>query len=190
MVTGVLAHKLLRDLWRLRGQALAIALVVASGVATFVIAHSTMRSLQLTQCEFYLDSRFADVFVSLTRAPRSLESRIGAIAGVDAVDAARSASPDASVSRPSQAHADAAVAAGHGADGDEWRPGDGRRGGRQRQGRQPGAVDRRVAVDRVHHRLQPGPAAARPLVRRENSLPVLPPLALSVGGAARPAPLP
>ncbi|MFA5940578.1 MAG: ABC transporter permease [Sinimarinibacterium sp.] len=86
-MTGVLSHKLARDLWRLRGQALAIALVVASGVATFVIAHSTMRSLQLTQREFYRDSRFADVFVSLTRAPRSLEARITDIDGVEAADA-------------------------------------------------------------------------------------------------------
>ncbi len=83
---SVLYHKLLRDLWRLRGQALAIALVVASGVATYVMAHSTMRSLQLTQREFYRDSRFADVFVTLTRAPRQLENRIAQIEGVATVE--------------------------------------------------------------------------------------------------------
>ncbi|MDD3763595.1 MAG: ABC transporter permease [Nevskiales bacterium] len=83
---SVLVHKLARDLWRLRGQALAIALVVASGVATYVIAHSTMQSLALTQREFYRDSRFADVFVALIRAPREIESVITAIDDVETVE--------------------------------------------------------------------------------------------------------
>lgn len=86
MVGGVLARKLLRDLWRLRGPALAIALVVASGVATWVIAHSTMRSLQRTQDLFYRDSRFADVFAGLTRAPLGVAARLAGIDGVEAVD--------------------------------------------------------------------------------------------------------
>jgi putative ABC transport system permease protein len=83
---SVLVHKLMRDLWRLRGQALAIALVVASGVTTYVIAHSTMRSLSLTQREFYRESRFADVFANLTRAPRALEKQLQQIDGVDTVE--------------------------------------------------------------------------------------------------------
>lgn len=78
-----LTHKLQRDLWRMRGQALAIALVIAGGVATYVIAHSTMRSLELTQQSFYRDSRFADIFVNLKRAPRSLERRFADIPGVE-----------------------------------------------------------------------------------------------------------
>ncbi|TJY63015.1 ABC transporter permease [Sinimarinibacterium sp. CAU 1509] len=89
---SVLTHKLVRDLWRLRGQALAIALVVASGVTTFVIAHSTMRSLSLTQREFYRDSRFADAFASLTRAPRALEMQMAQIDGVDIVETRASGS--------------------------------------------------------------------------------------------------
>jgi putative ABC transport system permease protein len=41
----MLDRKLLRDLWRLRGQSTAIALMVACAVATFIGSISTFRSL-------------------------------------------------------------------------------------------------------------------------------------------------
>jgi putative ABC transport system permease protein len=53
-----LHRKLRRDLWQMRGQILAISLVMACGVATFVMALSTLHSLRRTQqtyltgCEF------------------------------------------------------------------------------------------------------------------------------------------
>jgi putative ABC transport system permease protein len=81
-----LRHKLLRDLWGMRGQALAIALVMASGVATYIMSSSTLDSLRLTRATFYRDYRFADVFASLKRAPESLASRISAIPGVERVE--------------------------------------------------------------------------------------------------------
>ena len=62
-------RKLLRDLWRMRGQALAIALVIGAGVALFVLMLSTYESLDLTQSTYYERYRFADVFASLERAP-------------------------------------------------------------------------------------------------------------------------
>ena len=40
-----LDKKLRRDLWQMKGQALAIVLVIVSGVATFVMFISTMHSL-------------------------------------------------------------------------------------------------------------------------------------------------
>ena len=40
-----LDRKLYRDLWRLKGQALAIALVIASGVMTLILAVTTLESL-------------------------------------------------------------------------------------------------------------------------------------------------
>jgi len=79
-------QKMWRDLWHLRGQALAIGLVIASGVATFVMFLSTLDSLYLTRDSFYRDYRFADVFVSLKRAPETLHQRIAAIPGVSVVD--------------------------------------------------------------------------------------------------------
>ncbi|ANM32257.1 ABC-type transport system, involved in lipoprotein release, permease component [Acidobacteria bacterium Mor1] len=77
--------KMLRELWLMRGQAVAIALVIASGVAMFVIASSTLDSLTKTQREFYEENRFGEVFASLVRAPDSLEEQIGAIDGVATV---------------------------------------------------------------------------------------------------------
>ncbi|RIL03488.1 MAG: ABC transporter permease [Proteobacteria bacterium] len=77
--------KLWRDLWHLRGQALAIALVVACGVATVVTARVGYESLRASQAAYYAEYRFADVFASLERAPESLRSEIAALPGVAAV---------------------------------------------------------------------------------------------------------
>jgi putative ABC transport system permease protein len=77
-----LDRKLLRDLWEMKGQALAIALVIASGVAMFVMYLSNFDSLRRTQSSYYERQRFAHVFASLTRAPQRLESRIAALPGV------------------------------------------------------------------------------------------------------------
>ncbi|WP_126456391.1 ABC transporter permease [Sulfuriflexus mobilis] len=74
--------KLWRDLWQLRGQAFAITLVLACGVATYVMFLSTLDSLNQTRSTFYRDYRFADVFVSLVRAPESVRQRITEIPGV------------------------------------------------------------------------------------------------------------
>ena len=81
-----LDRKLLRDLWRLRLQALAIALVIASGVALMVMALTTTESLEATTSAYYERARFADVFARLKRAPDSLEARIAAIPGVRVVE--------------------------------------------------------------------------------------------------------
>jgi len=77
-----LHRKLLRDLRHLRTQALAISLVIACGVATFVMSVSTAVSLQGAKESFYHEGRFADVFVPLKRAPQALESRLAEIPGV------------------------------------------------------------------------------------------------------------
>ena len=49
----------------MKGQALAIVLIIASGVTTFIMSISTMQSLKLTQAAFYRDYRFSEVFASL-----------------------------------------------------------------------------------------------------------------------------
>ena len=78
--------KLARDLKRLWAQALAIALVVAGGVATLVLAVGSYRSLQETRMAYYDRYQFADVFASLKRAPKALAYQIAEIPGVAAVD--------------------------------------------------------------------------------------------------------
>ena len=77
-----LDRKLLRDLWDIKEQALAIALVIGCGVATFVMSLSTLASLSLTQQTYYDRYRFAQVFATLKRAPLSLAGRIADIPGV------------------------------------------------------------------------------------------------------------
>ena len=83
---ATLRKKVLRDLWALRGQALAIAAVIGSGVATYVMSLSTLGSLHLTREEFYAGQRFADLFVALERAPDSIGARLAALPGVDRVE--------------------------------------------------------------------------------------------------------
>ncbi|HTO03738.1 MAG TPA: FtsX-like permease family protein, partial [Opitutus sp.] len=77
-----LDQKLLRDLWSLKGQALAIALVMASGVATLVMMLSTVASLREAQQSFYDRYRFAQIFTQLKRAPDTLAARLATIPGV------------------------------------------------------------------------------------------------------------
>ena len=83
---SALSRKLWRDLWNLKGQAMAIVLVMISGAATLVMSLSVLDSLKLTQATFYDDYRFADVFASLKRAPESVRSRIQSIPGIHHVE--------------------------------------------------------------------------------------------------------
>jgi len=71
-----------RDLWHLRGQVGAAALVVACGVAAFVSMRGTYESLVATRADYYRAFRFADVFAQVERAPRSLAARLAEIPGV------------------------------------------------------------------------------------------------------------
>jgi putative ABC transport system permease protein len=71
-----------RDLWHLRGQVFAAALVVACGVMAQVSMRSAYISLQSAQAIYYNDYRFADVFAHLKRAPENLAEEIRALPGV------------------------------------------------------------------------------------------------------------
>lgn len=80
-----LDRKLLRDLWHLRGQVAAIALVVTCGVATVVTTRTAYDSLLLSRASYYAQYRFADIFAHLKRAPETVAARIALIPGVTAV---------------------------------------------------------------------------------------------------------
>lgn len=82
----MLDRKLLRDLGRLWAQALAVALVMACGVMTLILAMGASRSLEASQSAFYDRYRFASVFANAVRAPRHLESRIAGLPGVSAAE--------------------------------------------------------------------------------------------------------
>ncbi|MBM3224016.1 MAG: ABC transporter permease [Candidatus Tectomicrobia bacterium] len=77
-----LARKLWRDLWHLRGQALAVALVVACGMASFTTTRSTYESLKTSQEAYYERYRFAHIFASLKRAPEALTAQLEALPDV------------------------------------------------------------------------------------------------------------
>lgn len=82
-----LHRKLARDLWHTRGQAVAIAFVIAAGVATVVLAAGTRYSLEETRTAFYERQRFADVFATSRRAPLWIERRVEEISGVRRAEA-------------------------------------------------------------------------------------------------------
>ncbi|MRR10500.1 ABC transporter permease, partial [bacterium] len=83
-----LDRKLVRDLRRLKGQAVAVSLVMACGLAMMIMARSLIHSLETTRHNYYEANRFAEVFAPLKRAPNSLAARIAEIPGVAAVQPA------------------------------------------------------------------------------------------------------
>lgn len=82
-----LDRKLLRDLNRMKGQAAAVSLVMACGLAMLIMARSLIHSLESTRQEYYEAHRFAEVFAHLKRAPNSLATRLAEIPGVAAAQA-------------------------------------------------------------------------------------------------------
>ncbi|MDD2924988.1 ABC transporter permease [Rhodoferax sp.] len=81
MVT-MLNRMLWRDLWHLRGQVVAAALVVACGIAILVATQGTYRSLLMARDDYYLTHRLADVFAHLKRAPEALAEEVRQLPGV------------------------------------------------------------------------------------------------------------
>jgi putative ABC transport system permease protein len=81
-----LNRKLLRDLWHSRGQVLAIAMVIASGVATLILALGAYTSLEETRRAYYERYRFADVFATAKRVPNYVADEIARTAGVTDVE--------------------------------------------------------------------------------------------------------
>lgn len=86
MITN-LDRKLWRDLARMKGQAAAVALVMACGLAMLSMSRSLIYSLESTRSEYYEAHRFAEVFAHLKRAPNSLAGQLAGIAGVAGVQA-------------------------------------------------------------------------------------------------------
>lgn len=84
-MVNVLDRKLFRDLTRLKGQALTIALVVAVGVANYITLRSAWRALGDSRAVYYEEYRFADVFARLKRAPDSVADRVHDLRGVASV---------------------------------------------------------------------------------------------------------
>ena len=67
-----LDRKLLRDLWRMKLQSFAIALVIAVGVLLLVMMDGLVNSLAQTRDAYYDRYRLAEVFAPVKRAPDHL----------------------------------------------------------------------------------------------------------------------
>src|SRR5258708_5893786 len=80
-----LDSKLLRDLARLKGQAAAVSLVMACGLAMLIMARSLIHSLDSTRAEYYQTNHSAEIFASLNRAPNAPGARLAAVPGVATV---------------------------------------------------------------------------------------------------------
>ncbi len=81
-----LNRKLLRDLWRIKGQAAAIGAVIAVGVMMLVMMSGLITSLDETRRAYYERYRLADVFAPVKRAPERLIAALAAIPGVVATE--------------------------------------------------------------------------------------------------------
>ncbi|MBX5461896.1 MAG: ABC transporter permease [Steroidobacteraceae bacterium] len=82
-----LDRKLLRDLKRLRTQAVAVAGVLACGVALFVMATGMYDSLERARDAYYDSARMADLAVSVVRAPDPVAEELALLPGVNALEA-------------------------------------------------------------------------------------------------------
>ena len=85
-LTSILDRKLLRDLWRIKGQAAAIIFVIAAGISLFVMSHGMMISLDETMRAYYERYRFADMYAPVKRAPDYLIEELRALPGVNDVE--------------------------------------------------------------------------------------------------------
>ncbi len=80
-----LDRKLLRDLWRIKGQATAIAFVIATGVLLQVMMSGLVASLTETRRAYYERNNLAQVFAPAVRAPDMALGQLAAIPGVATV---------------------------------------------------------------------------------------------------------
>ena len=81
-----LDRKLFRDLGRMKGQMVAVSLVMACGLAMMIMTRSLIFTLESTREAYYQRNRMADVFATLKRAPLSMADRIAELPGVAAVE--------------------------------------------------------------------------------------------------------
>ena len=86
MVIHPLDRKLLRDLGRMKGQVVAVSLVMACGLAMMIMTRSLILTLESTRSAYYQAYALADVFATLKRAPDSVADRLKTLPGVATVE--------------------------------------------------------------------------------------------------------
>jgi len=81
-----LTRKLLRDLYRIKGQAVAIGAVIAVGVMMQVMMTGLVASLSETRRAYYERHRLAEVFAPVVRAPETAAADLRHLPGVAAIE--------------------------------------------------------------------------------------------------------
>ncbi|MBW0146586.1 ABC transporter permease [Marinobacter sp. CAU 1620] len=81
-MASALTTKVRRELWQMKGQVLAIALVIAGGVAVCVMSLVAYSSLSATRGQYYEQYQFAEVFATVKRAPKHVLQQAAEIPGV------------------------------------------------------------------------------------------------------------
>lgn len=81
-----LDRKLFRDLGRMKGQMVAVSLVMACGLAMMIMTRSLILTLDSTRNAYYQRYGMADIFGTLKRAPLAMADRLAQIPGVAAVE--------------------------------------------------------------------------------------------------------
>ncbi|MGD0152702.1 MAG: FtsX-like permease family protein [Thermacetogeniaceae bacterium] len=82
MVMGVLTRKLWRNIISTRGQFLAVAAVVAVGIALYIAMTTAYANLDRAQKDFYRQDNFADYYFQAIKAPEEITRQIAALPGV------------------------------------------------------------------------------------------------------------
>ncbi len=77
-----MTRKLLRDLWKMRGQGIALAMVIGCGVAIFLLMNGTYGSLVQARDSYYATYSMADGWAPVRRAPSALIEKIKTINGM------------------------------------------------------------------------------------------------------------
>lgn len=81
-----LTRKLLRDLWGMRGPAATIALVVALGITGLMGFLGLHRDLLSSRDRYYRSNAYADLELTLRRAPRAALEPLVDLPGVEAIE--------------------------------------------------------------------------------------------------------
>lgn len=86
MTLPPLTLKLFRDLWRLRAQSIAIALVIAAGVGMVIMSFGMIGSLEATRTSYYDRYHFAELFAPVRRAPVTAIAEVRRLPGIGAAE--------------------------------------------------------------------------------------------------------
>ena len=78
--------KLMRDLWRIKAQAMAIVVVISIGVGLQIMMSGFVSSLTQTRDAYYERHQLADIFAPVVRAPTHVSSRLTDIPGIRSVE--------------------------------------------------------------------------------------------------------